>query len=205
MIESNILGLFPTPVYMSDLNRPLTNEENSFIEENKKYCKTNAGNKTSIDEQILNNEIFKNLKDELELRIKDYFDKVIKTSNHITPYITQSWLNYTENTEYHHLHSHQNSLISGVFYINADKNTDKINFYKTDFEQIKLDIKEFNEFNSKSWYVEVNTGLILLFPSSLIHMVDIKKGNNTRTSLAFNVFVKGVLGSKENLNELKLV
>jgi uncharacterized protein (TIGR02466 family) len=205
MIESKILSLFPTPVYISQLNRPLTAEEHSFIEKNKNNCIKSYGNKTSYNDYVLNDKIFQNLKGELELIIKDYFNNIIKTSNDVTPYITQSWLNYTETTEYHHLHSHQNSLVSGVFYINADKNNDSIHFYKTDtYEIIKLDTKEFNEFNARSCIVEVNTGQIILFPSSFAHKVDVKKGDNERISLAFNVFVKGTIGSKLNLNELNL-
>jgi hypothetical protein len=35
-------------------------------------------------------------------------------------------------------------------------------------------------------------------------MVETKKGDNTRVSLAFNVFIKGILGNNKALNELKL-
>jgi hypothetical protein len=35
-------------------------------------------------------------------------------------------------------------------------------------------------------------------------MVENKKGTNTRTSLAFNVFAKGIFGEDKNLTELKL-
>ena len=204
MIESKILGLFPTPVYISELNRPLTIEENFFIEKTKLDVHNNEGNKTSNDNYILNNKEFKDIKQELNLRVQDYFDKIISTTNNVTPYITQSWLNYTETNQYHHKHAHANSLVSGVFYIDCKKEYDKIIFFKNIYNPIKLDTKEFNEFNSESWYVEVNTGQIVLFPSHLEHMVQIKKGNNTRISLAFNVFVKGILGNKKNLTELIL-
>jgi uncharacterized protein (TIGR02466 family) len=204
MIESKIIGLFPTPVYISELNRPLTTEENFFIEKNKLDVHNNEGNKTSNDNYILNNKAFKDIKQELELRVQDYFDKIISSTNNITPYITQSWLNYTETNQYHHKHAHANSLVSGVFYIDCKKEYDKIIFFKNIYNPIKLDTKEFNEFNSESWYIEVNTGQIVLFPSFLEHMVEIKKGNNTRISLAFNVFVKGTLGNKKKLTELIL-
>jgi len=204
MIESKIIGLFPTPVYISELNRPLTIEENFFIEKNKLDVHNNEGNKTTNDNYILNNKEFKDIKKELNLRVQDYFDKIISTTNNITPYITQSWLNYTETNQYHHKHAHANSLISGVFYIDCKKEYDKIIFFKNIYTPIKLDTKEFNEFNSESWYIEVNTGQIVLFPSFLEHMVQIKKGNNTRISLAFNVFVKGTLGDKKKLTELIL-
>jgi hypothetical protein len=35
-------------------------------------------------------------------------------------------------------------------------------------------------------------------------MVETKQGDNTRISLAFNVFIKGMVGNNKGLNELKL-
>ena len=69
---------------------------------------------------------------------------------------------------------------------------------------IKPEIKNFNFFNSESWWLPVKTGQIMLFPSSLSHSVSIKKGTNTRVSLAFNVFIKGGVGSLNNLTRLVL-
>jgi uncharacterized protein (TIGR02466 family) len=131
-------------------------------------------------------------------------DKIICPSNKVKPYITQSWLNYTKKNQYHHKHQHPNSLVSGVFYINADEKLDKIKFFKEDYQPIKLEIKEYNLFNSQSWWFTVKTGDIVLFPSSLTHMVETKEGDNTRVSLAFNVFVEGKIGDNKGLTELIL-
>ena len=43
-----------------------------------------------------------------------------------------------------------------------------------------------------------------MFPSSTTHEVEIKKGSNTRVSLAFNTFYKGKIGANEDLTELVL-
>jgi uncharacterized protein (TIGR02466 family) len=202
MIEANINGIFPTPIYISKLNRKLTNKELLFIDKTKLYSHNNEGNKTSNDNYILNHKDFKNLKTDLDLRIQDYFDKIISPANNITPYITQSWLNYTETNQYHHKHQHPNSLISGVFYVNCDEKFDKIKFFNTEYKTIKPEIKEWNIWNSESWWFSVNTGDVILFPSSLTHMVETKEGTNTRISLAFNVFIKGTIGNNKNLTEL---
>jgi len=198
------MGIFPTPIYGSKLNRPLSKEELSFIDKTKEDVYKNKGNTTSNDKNILENEVFKNLKDDLYLRVKDYFDRVISSSNNITPYITQSWLNYTETNEFHHKHQHPNSLVSGVFYINCHEEYDKINFYNDSYKSIKLDVENFNLYNAENWWYPVKTGDIILFPSSLPHSVETKQGNNTRISLAFNVFVRGEIGNKEKLAHLKL-
>jgi len=43
-----------------------------------------------------------------------------------------------------------------------------------------------------------------MFPSPTTHQVDVKKGKNTRISLAFNTFYKGTIGSNSSLTELIL-
>jgi len=204
MKESNIVGLFPTPIYMSKLNRELTNKELSFINKNKLNIYKNEGNITSEDNYVLDNKIFKNLKKELYLKVKDYFDKIICSKNDVVPYITQSWLNYTETNQYHHKHAHPNSLVSGVFYINCNEEFDKINFFNEKYNTIKIEAKNWNIWNSENWWFPVKTKDIILFPSSLTHMVETKKGDNTRISLAFNVFVKGKVGNNKGLTELFL-
>ena len=203
-MEATINSIFPTPIYISKLNRKLTNKELSFIDKTKSDCNKNEGNITSNDNYILNHKTFKDLKTDLDLRVKDYFEKVISPTNSITPYITQSWLNYTETNQYHHKHAHPNSLVSGVFYINSNDKFDKIKFFKEDYKTIKPEIKQWNLWNSETWWFPVNTGDIILFPSSLTHMVETKEGTNTRISLAFNVFIKGTVGINKQLTELIL-
>ena len=203
-MEAIINGIFPTPIYISKLDRELTPLELKFVDKSKKDFYKNDGNITSNNNYILNEKPFANIKKELDLRVQDYFDKVISPANSITPYITQSWLNYTETNQYHHKHAHPNSLVSGVFYINCDDKFDKIKFFNDTYKTIKPEIKDWNIWNSETWWFSVKTGDIILFPSSLTHMVETKEGTNTRISLAFNVFIKGTVGINKQLTELIL-
>jgi uncharacterized protein (TIGR02466 family) len=203
-VEANINGIFPTPIYISKVERKLTPLELKFVDKNKKDFYKNDGNITSNNNYILNEKPFADIKKELNLRVQDYFDKVISPANNITPYITQSWLNYTETNQYHHKHAHPNSLVSGVFYINCHEEHDKIKFFNDNYKTIKLEVKDWNMWNSESWWFSVKTGDVILFPSSLTHMVETKQGDNTRISLAFNVFIKGTVGNNKNLTELHL-
>ena len=72
------------------------------------------------------------------------------------------------------------------------------------YKQIQPNIDKYNVWNSDTWWFTVETGMLLMFPSSTTHQVQIKKGNNTRISLAFNTFYKGSIGSNSNLTELIL-
>ena len=67
-----------------------------------------------------------NIKKFLNQCCKDYLDKIICPKNDIDLYITQSWLNYTKENQYHHKHEHPNSVISGVLYFDSDKKNDTI-------------------------------------------------------------------------------
>ena len=203
-MEATINGIFPTPIYISKLDRTLSSLELKFVDKHKKDFYKNDGNITSNNNYILNEKFFSNIKKELNLKVQDYFDKVISPANKIKPYITQSWLNYTETNQYHHKHTHPNSLVSGVFYINCHKENDKIKFFNNNYKTIQLETKNWNLYNSETWWFTVKTGDVILFPSSLSHMVETKEGDGTRISLAFNVFIKGTLGDNKELTELIL-
>ena len=200
-----IRQLFPEPVYFSKLDRALTKKELKILNEHKKKTTPNEGNTASSENYILENKLLNNLKKDLHTKVMDYFDKVICTDNLMTPYITQSWINYTQSGQFHHKHHHFNSLVSGIFYVSADKKVDSITFSKVPLDdRIKLNTTKYNTFNSTSCTFPVETGDILLFRSSLVHGVGKKKGNNIRISLSFNVFIKGTIGNKPNLTELIL-
>ena len=197
--------MFPIPVYTTKMDRGFTKQELQFVKEQKKHCATNQGNINTKDNYILNRKEFKNIKKLLDQCCKDYLEKIISPKNTVELYITQSWLNYTETNQYHHQHAHPNSVVSGVLYFNCDKENDKILFSSSkSYEQINLEVDQYNTWNSKTWWFPLQTGQLLMFPSSTKHQVKTKKGTNTRISLSFNTFYKGTIGSNSDLTELIL-
>jgi uncharacterized protein (TIGR02466 family) len=197
-------GLFPTPLMRTNLGKNLSKKEIKFINECEKNLIVNVGNKTSSNNYVLNDKNFFSLKNKFDKYIQIYFNEIIRPKNKIKPYITQSWINYTKEDQYHHAHAHPNSLISGVFYIDVNNKTDRIKFFRKNEDTIKIYSEDYNIFNSESWWIPVKNGDLILFPSHLQHSVELKKTKGVRKSLSFNVFVKGVLGKSEQLNELKL-
>ena len=202
-----IHSLFPTPVYETNLNREFTKQELELIKASEIECIPNMGNTSSEDNYILEQEGFKDLKKELEIILKDYMDKVVSPNQKTDCYITQSWLNITKPGEMHHEHIHQNSIVSGVFYIQAEED-DKITFVDPMAPRknmICFEKENFNIWNSDTWFFPANPGELLLFPSWLTHKVAVNENATTdRISLSFNTFAKGVLGSKYNSSELIL-
>ena len=108
---------------------------------------------------------------------------------------------------YHHHHFHQNSIISGVFYISTEED-DKITFSDPNTkvrELIKFEPKEYNVWNSSIWSFPVATNELILFPSWLSHQVRVnEKATTDRISLSFNTFVGGTLGKESDLTKLIL-
>jgi len=203
MKESSVENLFPIAVYRNNINRNFTEQELQFVNDQQNNCIKNEGNIHTEDSYVLDRKQFKNIKIFLENCCKDYLEKIICPENNIELYITQSWLNYTKENQYHHKHLHSNSIISGVLYFNCNK--DSIKFYNSNINHtIKPLIKKYNFWNSETWTFPTKTGELFMFPSSLNHGVDVKKGDNIRISLSFNTFYKGVLGSDTALTKLIL-
>jgi uncharacterized protein (TIGR02466 family) len=201
-IKYSILELFPKPIYLSSINENLNKKQLDFIEKTKSKCNKNDGNFSSIDSYVLNLPIFKNLKKQITVHVNNFCKNIYSYKN-IDPFITQSWLNYTGENEFHHLHSHQNSFLSGVFYISANE-SDSIVFNLHEYKLIDPSVSNYNKYNSNSWFYPIKPMELILFKSSLEHKVDTKKEKNTRISLAFNVWIKGHLGVKKDLTELKI-
>ena len=197
-----INNLFPTPVAGFELGRDLSEIEREYLLNLE--TRPNRGNTTSVDNNVLNKPELHSLTEFLNNSLQEYFNAVYSPKTDAKLCITQSWVNYTQPGQFHHKHNHSNSLISGVFYIQTSKETDKLHFFKDDYQQINISAEDFNLYNSESWWLAAATGILYLFPSPLTHMVEQVKGEDTRISLSFNTFPRGIIGSEIGLTSLKL-
>ncbi len=199
----NVTNLFPTPVGHFSLPRSFTESELSFIKEQPQV--TNQGNTNSENNKVFGSAELKDLYDWVDTCTREYFQSVHKPNSDIDIYITQSWLNYTKQGQFHHKHSHSCSFISGCLYIQTDDETDKIYFYRDEkHELLQIPPTDYNTWNSTSWWLPVKTGELILFPSHLTHMVAEKEAPGERISLAFNTFLKGHFGHDASLTGLYL-
>jgi uncharacterized protein (TIGR02466 family) len=196
-----IESLFPTPVGLFELPDSITKKEFEYISSLPRQ--NNAGNSTSLDTHLLKDPELKRLNNICEQAAHDFFQEAYAPESIVNLYITQSWANYTETNEHHHKHFHTNSLISGVLYVATDE-ADRISFHKDNQTSWHISTKNYNKWNSESWWFPVKANTLLLFPSHMTHMVDTKKTPGTRISLSFNTFFKGKLGNTTLLSELIL-
>ncbi len=203
-----MFGLFPSPIAAFTLDRKLTKTEINCVQSLKKM--NNIGNVRSIESSILEKKQLSKLKEFMLESATNFFNEIFQPVENSTQlYITQSWANYNDIGHYHHKHSHANSLVSGVFYLQADPELDRITFHNAAIPQEKLKIvpKSYNPFNSEEWYMPVETNTLYLFKSDFHHSVpavNTEKEYKTRISISFNTFIKGTFGSNISLTELIL-
>lgn len=202
MKNITLQGLFPVPLMVFDLS------DEGFTEEETNFClqqyhegkiSNNIGNFRGLDGFVLNNPALARLNSFIDSAIDKYADEVLGINNteRVKIHVTQSWLNFSPPKTYHHKHTHPNSYISGVMYIKTEE-SDKIMFhspYKPYIFQCRPD-GEYTIWNSPTWWYPARQGTLILFPSTFEHEVPMTEGTEIRTSLSFNTFFKGTVGSE---------
>ena len=189
----NLYSVFPTAVAKFEIGRNFTTKEIKFVDTQPTH--KNTGNTTSDNRYVLRHETMENLKAFVEASVSEYLRSIYAPKKEVSLRITQSWLNYCKPGDWHHKHAHPNSFISGVLYLKAARERDKIHFFRDGYKQISLPTNNWNIHNSDSWWFEVGAGDLMIFPSSLTHMVETVQ--QERVSLSFNTFPVGDLGEEE--------
>ena len=159
----------------------------------------------SENKWILEDNKFKKIRSFCEEHIDNYVEKVIGPADGYDFCITQSWLNITKPGQEHGRHHHENTTISGIFYIKNASHC-PINFYNKIHTKhdLSMNLKTATPYNTVVASTAVKDGDLLLFPGWLDHSVDKNNHTTDRISLAFNVFAKGIYGKESELNQVHI-
>jgi uncharacterized protein (TIGR02466 family) len=111
-------------------------------------------------------------------------------------YITNSWINVTTHNQQHASHKHNNSIISGVYYLDVPADS-SVSFERANNPCLELIPESYNSYNSPSCDIPVSTGKLIMFPSELYHLVKPNLSTEMRISLAFNTFIRGSIGDRD--------
>jgi len=90
----------------------------------------------------------------------------------------------------HELHRHRNSLISGTYYVSADKTSSKISFLdpKAGFRMHEPGgFAAQTPFSALEFSVQPRSGILVMFPSYLEHSVAVHMGEKPRVGITFNL------------------
>jgi uncharacterized protein (TIGR02466 family) len=210
-INYEILDLFPTPVFTTMIPLEFSKVTPWLF---KQEMLSEEVDSTNYGERSKNSYV---LEEPETIDLKSYILDLTTQYGKLLGYdyesyrFGQSWVSYKHPGQHHTMHSHSNSLISGVFYFGepTDK-TPAIKFHKLEggfnvsYLSPKL-VKDKRElkYSQKEFSIEFTPGLLLLFPSYLHHSVPLNKTDKTRCSLAFNVIPTIGLGEETSLTELK--
>ena len=105
-----------------------------------------------------------------------------------------AWFNINKNGNFNMPHTHPNCHLSGVLWLKIPENSGKIIFISP-YEHVghveidEMYSDEFKKSNNSfsNYFLNPIEGYLILFPSHLLHYVDINKSNEDRISVAFNI------------------
>ena len=196
-------NLFPTTIAVYDLPRELNKHESKVITKCVNDSVVNEGNKTSANKYVLKMKTLSKLNDFFLDCINDCMQKVFEETTKLR--ITQSWLNKTDTGEFHHVHTHPNSYLSGVYYIKTNDD-DRITFHKTDMRSVYYQpfFTNPNLSNAATWWLPATQNKLYLFKSDVWHSVPPIQ-HDERISLSFNTFFAEDFGNEKAVTRLPML
>ena len=205
-VDYTIMPLFSTPLYIKE-NVFISDEEKNILKSVEYERMESDNGYYTKDKYILNKT--EGLKINISKAINQFVYEELKVVPTIHFYITNSWAVKHKKNDWAQLHTHTNCLISGVYYFDVNEDSGRLFFHKeaNHFSvfpmHMDLDITEHNILNSKAWNFTPKNGQLFLFPPWLQHRVSANESDQERYSLAFNVYIKGKIGSQEYQLEIK--
>jgi uncharacterized protein (TIGR02466 family) len=121
--------------------------------------------------------------------------------------ITECWATKTGKFQKHHIHTHPNSIISGILYLTDHAEASTQFFIPSPWHWTDSFIKIGKEGKNTDNIATVSPekGKIIFFPSNLKHATLPNLTSTTRYSIAFNTFISGTLGRPSSLLKLDAV
>ena len=191
----SLITLFPSLVYKTNINRNLNDEEKKLFQDKSLNIRKNKFNYIGVDNKILKYNELKDLNNFIQEKIDFFVESFIKPKHDFKCYITESWLTFNNKGNFHHRHTHKNSFLSGVFYLNVG-DQGEISFLTPFTHWFDIEKTEQDQYNADYARIKVKNGDLLIFYSHLEHKVDTVQTDETRVSLSFNTFIKGKLNNE---------
>ena len=110
--------------------------------------------------------------------------------------ISNAWININSKGGSNALHDHPGSSLSGVFWINAPKDSGNIVFTNPNSFTEASTLYGYADHLTKSlnkyetFYLQPQEGYFILFPSHIQHRVRENRSNKDRISMSFNILIK---------------
>ena len=124
-----VFNFFPTPVFYNNIDIDIDTKE--FLL-NSSFERMSSGNGNfTKDNYILDNEVCKGFVGKLFCQLELFVDSYLRIDDsNFEWYMLNSWVVEHEPNDFGQTHSHANSLISGVYYLDVPKDSGDITFHK---------------------------------------------------------------------------
>lgn len=138
---------------------------------------------------------FKPVVDQIQKHVNNFSEEIIGIDPKDIE-LSCMWSNAHNSGSKHHFHTHPNSFLSGVLYLQCPEADEAGNLVFNDPRSVKNmwfpDFKKKTSVSERTIWVEPMTGLLLLFPSWLEHGTDefISNSGEQRISMSFNYILK---------------
>ncbi len=155
---------------------------------------TNHGNGYMTAENFLEYSEMQSVKNYITQKVKEYLYGDCGISREIIPELVTSWVNLHKKGDWGQQHSHYNSVVSGVWYLETTPESGEFIIHpdnKLFGNLLDLPRRVYNEFNGDQYAFTPQNGDLLLFPSTMKHSVTSNNSDKERLSLAFNYMVRG--------------
>ena len=203
-IEFDVKPLFAEPIFRCDISSAISAEQVSFIQNLPMV--SNQANLISENLYLFEEPEMASIKTAVQEALDTYANEVLCIPQQL--YVTQSWSLINNPTIGMHGHSHSNSVVSGSLYYCElpEPNANMVFNRHRGYQQLELspDRQKRNIYNTTANSVEPKHGEVILFSSSLQHLVEKNKSAKPRYSIAFNSFIKGKLGNFRDVSELTI-
>ena len=113
--------------------------------------------------------------------------------------ITQMWLNSYVKDDFLDIHTHPNSIYSGVFYFGDNLKHGTVFLKPTTGNQLDIKVKTMNEYTADSVTIEPAKNLLVIFPSFFQHRAVRNEQDGSRYTISFNCLPE-IFGEESKLN-----
>lgn len=190
--KAQTIHLFPYPVWIfaTEPNQVETVNQKAmaYIEQTRSsQPESRAGDHWQSPNDLQTLPEFEDLCGVIKGATRDIFQKLcIETDAFL---ITGCWINLRPPGSEHPPHTHPNNYLSGSYYVKTPKGGDAIIFRDPRIETniIAPPVSKQTEYNSRTIFVPVEPGMLVMFPSSLPHFVPPNQGDSDRISISFNI------------------
>ncbi len=188
MIQGEVRGLYPTPVYVTPTinNFDSIQKEILEVESAVEYSYNSDWDDThylsGLDGNIIHDENLHEFGKELSYHVNAYCSNLEFPGQRFM--IESSWFAKFDRGNYAHLHNHGAADIAGVYYLKVPDGSSNI-FFETSNRH--LETSDVFAAMAKREELKAQEGMLALFPGWLQHGVRTNNTDDPRVSLAFNI------------------